>query len=167
MGHDDQRVLTTIMQADYYSLYSYFAYELPFMLVWGRTQAGNNYFMNQQRGLPADDILQYEAERNARLMWNQIHPDNPRRPLTPYENITAEPYEDIKIQEPMPDVPPVAPSQALVGAFSYIRGQAPPGTYTHGYLPFARADPAEPGSGGRQPAQPPQPPNPPQRWALP
>ncbi len=153
-----------IIQADYRNLYSYFAYELPFMPAWGRTQAGNDYFMNQQRGLPSDDILQYEAEQNTCLLWNQVHPDSLRRPLTPYENAIA--YAKIKIQEPMLDAPPVAPPRAPVGAFSYIRGQAPPETYMRGYLPFARADPAGPGSGSGQPTQPLQLPNPPQRWAL-
>ncbi len=53
------RILT---QAEYTELYSYFAYELPFMPTWGATQAGNDYFMKKQQGLPADEILQYEAE---------------------------------------------------------------------------------------------------------
>ncbi len=51
-----------LRQADYQDLYNYFAYELPFILTWGRTQAGNDYFMKKQRNLPADNILQYEAE---------------------------------------------------------------------------------------------------------
>ncbi len=53
-------------------------------------------------------------------------------------------------------------------AFSYDRRQAPPGTYSKGYLPFARATDAS-GSGSGQPTQPPQPPPPiaPQTWTLP
>ncbi len=51
-----------LKQAEYRNLYNYYAYRLPFILAWGETQAGNNYFMKKQRGLPADDILQYEAE---------------------------------------------------------------------------------------------------------
>ncbi len=82
------------------------------------------------------------------------------------------PYEEeareIEIQEPMSDSPPVAPLRAPVSAFSYIRGQAPPGTYAPRYLPFAgggRGGGA--GGGGSQPAQPPQPPALPPRYALP
>ncbi len=59
-----------LTQAEYPDLYSYFAYELPFILTWGGTQARNNYFMNKQRNLPADSILQYEAEQSARLLYN-------------------------------------------------------------------------------------------------
>ncbi len=55
-------ILAILRQADYRELYVYFAYELPFALVWGETQARNNYFMKKQRGLHADDTLQYEAE---------------------------------------------------------------------------------------------------------
>ncbi len=62
-----------LKQAEYRELYKYYAYELPFILAWGETQAGNNYFMKKNRGLPVDNILQYEAERNARLLYNEIH----------------------------------------------------------------------------------------------
>ncbi len=51
-----------LKQAEYRELYNYFAYELPFIRTWGETKAGNNYFMKKQQGIPADDILQYEAE---------------------------------------------------------------------------------------------------------
>ncbi len=85
--------------------------------------------MRKQKGLPADDILQYEAEQNSRLLFNEIHPDNPMQALTLYENITAE----IEIQEPMPDEPLVALPQTMIGTFSYVRGQEPPGTNTRGY----------------------------------
>ncbi len=64
----------------------------------------------------------------------------------------------------MLDEPPVPSSWAPIIAFSYIRGQASPGTYPHGYIPFAGANPS--GSSGGQPAQPPQPLVVPQRWAL-
>ncbi len=47
--------------------------KLPFMLAWGGTQASNDYFMKKNRGLPSDDILQYEAERNTRLLYNEVH----------------------------------------------------------------------------------------------
>ncbi len=57
--------------------------------------------MKKQKGLPADDILQYEAERNACLLYNEIHPDTLMQTLTPYEDVTAK----IKIQEPMQDEP--------------------------------------------------------------
>ncbi len=144
-----------LTQAEYSDLYNYFAYELPFILTWGQTQAGNDYFMNKQRNLPADDILQYEAEQNARLLYNELHPNTPMQVLTPYEKITAE----IKIQEPMPDEPPVPPPRVVTGTFSYVRGQEPPGTYPCGYQPFAGADPA---GGGEGPTQPPQPPAAPQ-----
>ncbi len=33
--------------------------------------------MKVNRNLPADDILQYEAERNARLLYNEVHLDAP------------------------------------------------------------------------------------------
>ncbi len=46
-----------LVQADYNNLFSYFAYELPFILAWVKTKAGNDYFMNQQRNLPSDEIL--------------------------------------------------------------------------------------------------------------
>ncbi len=148
------RILT---QAEYTELYSYFAYELPFMPTWGTTQASNDYFMKKQQGLPADKILQYEAEQNARLLFNELHPDAPMRTLTPYEEATAE----IEVQKPMSDEPPVAPPWTTIGIFSYIRGQEPPGTNTHSYRPFTGANPP-----GRPPAQPPQPPAP-IRWVLP
>ncbi len=51
-----------LTRAEYPSLYNYFTYELSFVLTWGRTQAGNDYFMKKQQGLPADEILQYVAE---------------------------------------------------------------------------------------------------------
>ncbi len=145
------RILT---QAEYTELYSYFAYELPFMPPWGETQAGNDYFMKKQQGLPANEILQYEAERNARLLFNELHPDAPMWTLIPYEEAA------IETQELMPDEPPVAPPQTTIGTFSYIRGHEPPGTNTHGYRPFTGADPP-----GRPPIQPP--PAPPIRWVLP
>ncbi len=99
------------------------------MPTWGTTQAGNDYFMNKQRNQPADNILQYKAERNTCLLFNKLHPDNLIRPLTPYEQATAE----IEIQEPMLDEPLVAPPQMAIRTFSYVRGQEPPGTNTHGY----------------------------------
>ncbi len=80
-----------LTQAEYTELYSYFAYKLPFMPSWGVTQAGNDYFMKKQQGLPADEILQYEAERNTHLLFNELHPDAPMQTLTPYEEATAEP----------------------------------------------------------------------------
>ncbi len=130
--------------------------------------------MKKQRGLPADDILQYKAERNTHFLWNEIHPDALMRELTPYKEATAE----IEIQEPMLDEPPVPPQRGSIGTFSYVRGQEPPGTYHHGYLPFAGGGhraasgsgtaPGGSGSGQllQQPAQPPQPP-PLLRWLLP
>ncbi len=66
-----------LVQVDYNDLFSYFAYELPFILAWRNTKAGNDYFMNKQRNLPADEILQYEAGRNACLLYNEIHRDAP------------------------------------------------------------------------------------------
>lgn len=62
-----------LVQAHYNELFSYFAYELPFIPAWGETKARNDYFMNQQRGLPSDQILQYKAGRNACLLYNEIH----------------------------------------------------------------------------------------------
>ncbi len=64
---------TILRQASYEELYVYFAYALPFDTTWGETQAGNDYLMRKIRGLHADDILQYEAERNARFLWNSVH----------------------------------------------------------------------------------------------
>ncbi len=153
-------ILDILIQADYHDLYSYFAYELAFVQAWGETQAGNNYFMNKQRNLPADDILQYKAEQNTRLLFNKIHWDAPMSVLTPYEHATTQ----IEIQEPMPDEPLVSLPRVSIGTFSCVRGQEPPGMYPHGYIPFAGADPS--GSGGRQPAQPPQPPVALEQWAL-
>ncbi len=95
-------ILTILKQAHYKDLYVYFAYALPFDTTWGETQAGNDYLMRKIRGLNADEILQYEAERNARFLWNSIHPRNVMEELSPYE-------EEIEIQEPMPDNPPVPP----------------------------------------------------------
>ncbi len=146
--------LQILTQAEYTELYSYFAYKLPFIPTWGETQAGNDYFMKKQQGLPANKILQYEAERNTHLLFNELHPDALMRVLTLYEEITTE----IEIQEPMPDEPLVAPPQTAIGTFSYIRGQEPPGTYLRGYIPFAGADLA--GNGCGQPTQPPPPPAP-------
>ncbi len=155
--NEEGQILQVLTRADYCDLYNYFAYELPFVLAWGGTPAGNDYFMKKQRGIPADDILQYEAERNARLLFNKIHTDNPMWALTPYEDITAE----IEIQEPMPDEPPVALPQTMIRTFSYVRGQGPPGTNTHSCQPFTGADPP-----GGQPTQPLQPPATPIRWVL-
>ncbi len=62
-----------LIQVDYNDLFRYFAYELPFIPAWGNTEAGNDYFMNQQQNLPADEILRYEAGRNACLLYNKIH----------------------------------------------------------------------------------------------
>ncbi len=66
-------ILEILVQAHYNDLFSYFAYELPFILAWGETKARNDYFMNQQRGLPSNQILRYEAGRNACLLYNKIH----------------------------------------------------------------------------------------------
>ncbi len=118
--------------------------------------------MKKNRGLPADDILQYEAERNTRLLYNEVHLNAPMEPLAPYEEIVAE----ADIQMPMPDSPPVPPPCAPVTDFSYIRGHQPPGTFPSSYRLFAGAGSIQ-GGGGRQPAQPPQPPTVPQQWALP
>ncbi len=147
-----------LKRAEYRELYEYYAYELPFILAWGETQAGNDYFMKKNRGLPADDILQYEAERNAHLLYNEVHRNAPMELMAPYEDIVAE----ADIQMPMPDEPPIPPPRASVTAFSYVRGHEPPRTYPSGYRPFAGAG----GSGGGQPSQPPQPPATPQRWTL-
>ncbi len=81
------------------------------------------------------------------------------------------PYEDVitegDIQLSMPDKPPIPPPRAPVETtYPYSRGNAPPGTYQSGYIPFAGAG-SSGGGGGGQPAQPPQPPAAPQRWALP
>ncbi len=149
-----------LKQAEYHELYDHYAYELPFILAWGNTQAGNDYFMKKQQGLPADDILQYEAERNTCLLYNEVHQNAPMEPLAPYEEIVVE----ADIQMPMPDEPPVPPPCAPVTDFSYTRGHAPPRTYPSGYRLFAGAGSLS--GGGGQPAQPPQPPAPPQRWAL-
>ncbi len=77
--------------------------------------------MKKNRNLPADDILQYEAERNTRLLYNEVHLNAPMAPMAPYEDIVAE--ADI---QPMPDEPPVPPPCASVTSFSYVRGNAPP-----------------------------------------
>ncbi len=74
------------------------------MPTWGDTQAGNDYFMKKQQGLPAaDEILQYEAERNTCLLFNELHPDTLMRTLTPYEEAT------IPVPQQMLDEPPVFP----------------------------------------------------------
>ncbi len=151
---------TILEQASYKELYVYFAYELPFDSTWGETQSGNDYLMRKIRGLHADDILQYEAEWNACFLWNSLHRQNVMEEFPPYE----EEAREIEIQEPMPDSPPAAPPRAPVSAFSYVRGQAPPGTYAPRYLPFAGGGR---GGGGGQPAQPAQPPALPPRYALP
>ncbi len=146
---------TRLRRATYRELYEYYAYELPFILAWGQTQAGNDYFMKVNRNLPADDILQYEAERNARLLYNEVHLDAPMVPMAPYEDVVAE----ADIQMPMPDEPPVPPPRAKVTSFSYARGHGPPGTDTSGYRPFTGAGSSGGGGGGGgQPPQPPQPP---------
>ncbi len=82
----------------------------PFILAWGETQAGNDYFMKKNRGLPCDDILQYEAERNACLLYNKVHRNAPIEEFPPYEDIV----EAADIQLPMPDEPPVPPPRAPV-----------------------------------------------------
>ncbi len=97
-----------LAHADYDDLFSYFAYELPFIPAWGETEAGNDYFMNQQRGLPADKILQYKAGRNACILYNEVHPNAPMRVLSPYKRVTID-LPEIEIQGPMSDKVPVAP----------------------------------------------------------
>ncbi len=154
-------ILEELRRAEYRELYEYYAYKLPFILAWGETQAGNDYFMKKNRGLLADDILQYEAERNARLLYNEVHRNATMEPMAPYEDVVVE----ADIQMLMPDEPPVPPPRASVTTFSYIRGYEPPGTYQSSYRPFAGVGPS--GGGGGQPAQPPQPPAAPQRWTLP
>ncbi len=151
-----------LRRAEYRELYKYYAYELPFILAWGDTQAGNDYFMKKNRGLPCDDILQYEAERNARLLYNEVHQNAPIEEFPPYEDIVVE----ADIQLPMPDEPPVPPPHAPIDSpYPYAQGNAPPGTYQSGYRPFAGAG-SSGGGGGGQPTQPPQPPAAPQRWML-
>ncbi len=154
-----------LRQADFQDIYNYFAYELPFAPVWGASQAGNDYFMRKQRGLPSDEILQYEVEQNTCLLWNEIHPDAIREEFPPYE----EAAQEIEIQEPLLDEPLVPPPRITMTNFSYIRGQAPPGMYQPGYLLFASgshgAGSRGGGSGGGQPAQPLLPPDP--RYVLP
>ncbi len=98
-----------LKRAEYRELYKYYAYKLPFILAWGGTQAGNDYFMKKNRGLPADEILQYEAERNAHLLYNEVHLNAPMEPMPPYEDVVAE----ADIQMLMPDKPPVPPSPCL------------------------------------------------------
>ncbi len=139
-----------LKQAEYRELYNYYAYELPFILAWGETQARNDYFMKRNRGLLADDILQYEAEWNARLLYNEIHRNVPMEPMAPYEEVIVE----ADIQDPMPDSPPVPPPRAPVTTFSYIRGHKPPGTFSTGYKPFGGAG-SSLGGESRQPGQPP------------
>ncbi len=150
-----------LRRAEYCELYKYYAYKLPFMLAWGETQAGNDYFMKKNRGLPSDDILQYKAERNARLLYNEVHRNAPMEEFPPYKDIVTE----ADIQLPMPDEPPKPPPRTPVDpTYSYSRGNAPPGTYLSGYRLFAGAGPS--GGGGGQPSQTPQPPAAPQRWTL-
>ncbi len=72
-----------LKRAEYRELFRYYAYELPFILAWGETQAGNDYFMKKNRGLPCDDILRYEAERNARLLYNEVHRNTPIEEFPP------------------------------------------------------------------------------------
>ncbi len=43
--------------------------------------------MKKNRGLPCDDILQYEAEWNARLLYNEVHRNAPIEEFPPYEEI--------------------------------------------------------------------------------
>ncbi len=100
----DISVLEILVQVDYDDLYRYIAYELPFILAWGNTEAGNDYFMNQQQGLPSDQILQYEAGRNACLLYNKIHQDAPMQVLSPYRRNMIN-LPEIEIQEPISDEP--------------------------------------------------------------
>ncbi len=58
----DEQIPQVLTCMNYSDLYNYFTYELPFILTWGGTQAGNDYFMKKQQGLPADEILQYNTE---------------------------------------------------------------------------------------------------------
>ncbi len=99
-----------LRRAEYRELYKYYAYELPFMLAWGETQAGNDYFMKKSRGLPSDNILQYEAEQNTHLLYNEVHRNTPMEEFPPYEDVVTE----ADIQLPMPDEPPVPPPHAPV-----------------------------------------------------
>ncbi len=59
--------------------------------------------------------------------------------------LTKKSSKTADIQLPMPDEPPVPPPRAPVEiTYPYARGNAPPGTYSSGYRPFAGAG----GSGG-------------------
>ncbi len=61
--------------------------------------------MKKQQGVPADEILQYEAERNTHLLYNEVHRHAPMEEFPPYKDVVTE----ADIQMPMPDEPPVAP----------------------------------------------------------
>ncbi len=148
---------SVLLHAAYDNLFSYFAYELLASLVWVSTPAGIEYFYFLERNIPCGNILWGEASWYASLLYNDIHPEAPMRVLSPYRLIHFNLPLDIEIQEPMPDEPPWPPPHApIMMAFSYDRRQAPPGTYSKGYLPFAGATNAS-GSGSGQPNQLPQP----------
>ncbi len=160
---------SVLLHASYDDLFSYFAYELLASPVWASTTAGMEYFYFSERKIPCDNILRGEAGQYASLLYNDVHPEAPMRVLSPYRSVHLDLPPDIEIPGPMPDEPPQPPPRALImTAFSYDRRQAPPETYSRGYLPFARAD-KESGSSSVQPTQPlqPLPPNPPQTWTLP
>ncbi len=122
--------------------------------------------MKINRNLPADDILQYEAERNARLLYNEVHLDAPMEPMAPYEDIVAE----ADIQLPMPERTTSTPASPCR---SYLLHPCQR-TRTTWNIPQAAtyhsqvlAHLGEVEAGGGQPPQPPQPPTAPQRWMLP
>ncbi len=154
-----------LLHADYDNLFNYFAYKLLHSQTWAGTDTGREYIYFSERNIPCNNILQGEAGRYASLLYNDVHPDAPMRVLSPYRPIHLNLPLDIEIPGPMLDEPPQAPPHApIITAFSYDRRQAPPGTYSKGYLPFAGAN----NSGGEQPTQPPgpPPPNAPQTWTL-
>ncbi len=160
---------SVLLHAAYDNLFSYFAYELLASLVWASTTARIEYFHFSERNILCDNILRGEASQYASLLYNNIHPEAPMRVLSLYWPVHLDLLPDIEIQEPMPDEPLQPPPHApIMTAFSYDRRQAPPGTYSKGYLPFAGAADASESSSG-QPIQLPQlpPPGASQTWMLP
>ncbi len=94
--------------------------------------------MKKNRNLPADSILQYEAERNAHLLYNEVHLDAPmvthgslqsRCSRSRHPNADAQRTTSTNL--PMPQSPP-SPT---------LEGNKPPGTYASGLQTIRRCRP--------------------------
>ncbi len=151
------------------------------ILAWGEIEAGNDYFMNQQHGLPSDQILQYERQEEMPASCIRKFTEMPpMQVLSPYRRIPIK-LPEIKIQEPMPDELPVATSSStrrlsspmsgdrhLQGRTPTVMNHSPEPTHQEADNPLNHCNPLQDPQGGHSHASPPRKshPAPPAPWVL-